>query len=246
MKEGPTPLGEVELTVDIPVNFTTHGKSVKFLNIHGLETNFQQRKFYCSLTGASFVPDEGAEGEVPTVLTDNGRQTLTKQHQGTPTMHSKETSPEPASLNCSNPVVSCARLSCLIKSWPSSSSVADVTVKLSLNLAVLARHISVKRGAVLKSFIRAKILSLNPELNFVGKKETDFVVMTLVQPDSPPGKGVPWWVILLTLLGGLLLLSLLTYGLYKAGFFRRKELEEMKAQRAQVDSSTVNAGLVED
>lgn len=38
-----------------------------------------------------------------------------------------------------------------------------------------ARHISVKRGAVLKSFIRAKILSLNPELNFVGKKYAFFL-----------------------------------------------------------------------
>ncbi|XP_063612656.1 integrin alpha-7-like, partial [Penaeus indicus] len=249
MKEGPTPLGEVELTVDIPVNFTTHGKSVKFLNIHDLKTNFQQQKFYCSLTGASYVPDEGAEGEVegvPTVLTDNGRQTLTKQHQGTPTMHGKETSLDPASLSCSNPLVSCARLSCLIKSWPSLSSVADITVNLSLKLNVLARHISMEGGAVLKSFARAKILSLNPKLSFVGEKETDFVVMTQVQPYSPPGKGVPWWVILLALLGGLLLLSLLAYGLYKAGFFKRKELEEMKAHHAQTVSSNDNAGLVED
>ncbi|XP_047488270.1 integrin alpha-PS3-like isoform X2 [Penaeus chinensis] len=169
MKEGPTPLSEVELTVDIPVNFTTRGKSVKFLNIHELKTNFRQQKFYCSLTGASYVPDEEAGGEVEggsAVLADSGRQT--KQQQGTPTMRGKETSLESASLNCSNPMVSCARLSCLVKSWPSLSSVANVTVKLSLNLSVLARHISAK-GAVLKSFARAKILSLNPELSFVGK-----------------------------------------------------------------------------
>lgn len=46
-------------------------------------------------------------------------------------------------------------------------------------------------------------------------RETEFVVMTQVQPDSLPGRGVPWWVILLAVLGGLLLLCLLAYGLYK-------------------------------
>lgn len=39
--------------------------------------------------------------------------------------------------------------------------------------------------------------------------------MTQIQPDSLPGRGVPWWVILLAVLGGLLLLCLLAYGLYK-------------------------------
>lgn len=40
-------------------------------------------------------------------------------------------------------------------------------------------------------------------------------VATQIQPESLLGSGVPWWVILLAVLGGLLLLSLLAYGLYK-------------------------------
>lgn len=38
---------------------------------------------------------------------------------------------------------------------------------------------------------------------------------TQIQPDTLPGKGIPWWVILLAVLGGLLLLGLLAYGLHK-------------------------------
>lgn len=251
-KNGPTPLGEVELVVDIPVNFTTRGRSETFLNIYNPKTNFQHQGFQCSIVGASYVPDEEAEGDtvdIPTILANSSTQPPIYESLKASSMQSKASSLEPAILNCSNPLVSCARLSCLIKSWPASTGFAHLTINLSLNLTVLAGHISAKGGAIVKSHARARILSLNPELSFVGEKETEFVLMTQIQPDSLPGRGVPWWVILLAVLGGLLLLCLLAYGLYKAGFFKRKEQDEMKAHRAQVASSnygTVNDGMVGD
>lgn len=39
--------------------------------------------------------------------------------------------------------------------------------------------------------------------------------------------GTPIWVIILAIIGGLLALALLTYGMYKAGFFKRAKKEEM-------------------
>lgn len=44
-------------------------------------------------------------------------------------------------------------------------------------------------------------------------------VATQIQPESLMGSGVPWWVILLAVLGGLLLLGLLAYGLYKVRMY---------------------------
>ncbi|XP_067631871.1 integrin alpha-PS3 isoform X2 [Eurosta solidaginis] len=41
--------------------------------------------------------------------------------------------------------------------------------------------------------------------------------------------GTPIWVYILAVLGGLLLLALMTYGMYKAGFFKRAKKEEMDA-----------------
>ncbi|XP_042855750.1 integrin alpha-7-like isoform X1 [Penaeus japonicus] len=250
-KSGPTPVGEVELIVDVPVNFTTRGKSSTFVNIlNEPETNFQQQGFQCRVVGASVRPDEEPVGDTFGVpLLTNVSEPEVKEQQIISSMESKDTSLEPVKLNCSNPLVSCARFSCLIKSLPASISFAELSIKMSLNLTVLAGHISAKGGAVVQSYARAKILSLNPDLSFVGEKETSFVVTTQVQPDSLPGRGVPWWVILLAVLGGLLLLILLAYGLYKAGFFTRKEQEEMKAHRAQVETSNygaVNAGMVGD
>ncbi|XP_055844968.1 integrin alpha-PS3 [Episyrphus balteatus] len=39
--------------------------------------------------------------------------------------------------------------------------------------------------------------------------------------------GTPWWVIVLAIIGGLLVLAAMAYGMHKAGFFRRKTKEEM-------------------
>ncbi|CAG0916768.1 unnamed protein product [Notodromas monacha] len=49
-------------------------------------------------------------------------------------------------------------------------------------------------------------------------------VKSIINPGDEifEAKPVPWWVYLLAALGGLLLLLLLIYGLYKCGFFKRK------------------------
>ncbi|MPC51020.1 Integrin alpha-6 [Portunus trituberculatus] len=67
-----------------------------------------------------------------------------------------------------------------------------------------------------------------------GPEEAQGTVVTYIQPDTLRAKGIPWWVILLAVLGGLLLLGLLAYGMYKSGFFKREKMEEMKAQQASV------------
>merc|ERR1740137_4157 len=51
-------------------------------------------------------------------------------------------------------------------------------------------------------------------------------VTTTVIPSEPGEKGIPWWVWLLAALGGILLLALITYCLYKCGFFKRRRPED--------------------
>lgn len=42
--------------------------------------------------------------------------------------------------------------------------------------------------------------------------------------------GIPWWIIILSILIGLLLLALVIFCLWKAGFFKRKSVENMKEE----------------
>lgn len=44
----------------------------------------------------------------------------------------------------------------------------------------------------------------------------------------------PIWVYVVSIMGGLLVLILLTYGLYKMGFFRREKKEELQKLARQV------------
>ncbi|XP_073849058.1 integrin alpha-PS3-like isoform X2 [Musca autumnalis] len=54
--------------------------------------------------------------------------------------------------------------------------------------------------------------------------------------------GTPIWVIILAIIGGLLALALITYGMYKAGFFKRAKKEEMDklVHQAQLSNDGVN------
>ncbi|XP_075168393.1 integrin alpha-PS3-like isoform X2 [Haematobia irritans] len=55
--------------------------------------------------------------------------------------------------------------------------------------------------------------------------------------------GTPIWVIILAIIGGLLALALITYGMYKAGFFKRATKEEMDKLVHQAQLS--NDGVTE-
>lgn len=50
----------------------------------------------------------------------------------------------------------------------------------------------------------------------------------VVEGIDTPGKGPAWWIILLAVLGGLLLLGLLALLLWKLGFFKRKRPQDQE------------------
>ncbi|XP_050694208.1 integrin alpha-PS4-like [Eriocheir sinensis] len=140
-------------------------------------------------------------------------------------------------FTCSSDAIVCAQLTCHMERWIEYSESARVTVELEVDLAVLAAHISVQGGAVLGSSGTATIQGLSPHLAFIGNREVMGNAVTHIQPENLAGRGVPWWVILLAILVGLLLVTLLAYALYKKGFFKRKKLEEMKAHRARLQGA---------
>lgn len=256
LKNGSTPLEQVELMIHIPFSFTD---GQNFVKIYAPETNFIRQPFMCNLINGSYSVDTTENGDgVSDVGSVNFNTTGifdTTSNPNPPKSGDQESVSEKGikdtqDFNCSSGNIKCALLHCFINSWPEGASSAKISIKLDVDLAVLAGHISAKAGAVLKSQATATISSLNPELAFVGEKDSSVVVVTHIQPDTLAGRGIPWWVILLAILGGILLLGLLVYGLHKAGFFKRKEYEEMKAHQAHVESfdnyGATNVGLIRD
>uniref|UniRef100_A0A3B5MMJ3 Integrin, alpha 6a n=1 Tax=Xiphophorus couchianus TaxID=32473 RepID=A0A3B5MMJ3_9TELE len=58
-------------------------------------------------------------------------------------------------------------------------------------------------------------------------KSPDFTVKVPVSPDSDVAQfGVPWWIILIAVLAGILILALMVFLLWKCGFFRRSKQDD--------------------
>uniref|UniRef100_A0A3B3UL83 Integrin subunit alpha 6 n=1 Tax=Poecilia latipinna TaxID=48699 RepID=A0A3B3UL83_9TELE len=61
-------------------------------------------------------------------------------------------------------------------------------------------------------------------------KSPDFTVTVPVSPDSDVAQfGIPWWIILIAVLAGILILALMVFLLWKCGFFKRPTREQYNA-----------------
>uniref|UniRef100_A0A8D3D3K5 Integrin subunit alpha 6 n=1 Tax=Scophthalmus maximus TaxID=52904 RepID=A0A8D3D3K5_SCOMX len=86
--------------------------------------------------------------------------------------------------------------------------------------SVSTLHIVVKASLVLHSQTENMIL-----------KTTDIDVTVAVSPESAVAQygGVPWWIILVAVLAGIMILALLVFLLWKCGFFRRATKDQYDA-----------------
>ena len=57
--------------------------------------------------------------------------------------------------------------------------------------------------------------------------------MTIVYKQLP--ESTPWWIYAVSIGGGLLVLLLLSFGLLKMGFFKRKQKEELEKLTKEVN-----------
>lgn len=55
-------------------------------------------------------------------------------------------------------------------------------------------------------------------------------------------QGTPIWVWVVSVIGGLLTLILITYGLYRAGFFKREKKEELEQFKRQSQALALHQG----
>jgi len=128
----------------------------------------------------------------------------------------------------------CAVMHCTINSWAHGSASASLSYRLDLNLTTLSHIIRIKDGTTFATDAEATITSLAESVFFENQRSATGAAQTTIQPGILPYEGISWWWYLLAVVCGLLLLTALIYGLYKFGFFRRKEQEEMKALTATV------------
>ncbi|CAG0879818.1 unnamed protein product [Darwinula stevensoni] len=125
-------------------------------------------------------------------------------------------------MDCDRETAECFRFTCNIRNLLRGQTATIRVLARLFNETLIADYPSVDQV-----IINSKAsLEIDPGLDIDQDTTNDVVyVSTNAQPDLDLlaiSQGVPWWVILVSVLGGLLLLALIIWGCYKCGFFKRK------------------------
>ncbi|ERE91698.1 integrin alpha-7 isoform X1 [Cricetulus griseus] len=125
-------------------------------------------------------------------------------------------------LDCAQGTAKCVVFSCPLYSFD-RVAVLHVWGRL-WNSTFLEEYIAVKS---LEVIVRANITVKSSIKNLLLRDaSTTIPVMVYLDPMAVVAEGVPWWVILLAVLAGLLVLALLVLLLWKLGFFKRAKHPE--------------------
>ncbi|XP_013014698.1 integrin alpha-7 isoform X4 [Cavia porcellus] len=120
-------------------------------------------------------------------------------------------------LDCAQGTAKCVVFSCPLYSFD-RAAVLHVWGRL-WNSTFLEEYSAVKS---LEVIVRANITVKSSIKNLVLRDASMVIpVMVYLDPMAVVAKGIPWWVILLAVLAGLLVLALLVLLLWKCGFFHR-------------------------
>ncbi|KAM5335697.1 integrin alpha-7 isoform 3-T3 [Glossophaga mutica] len=120
-------------------------------------------------------------------------------------------------LDCDRGTANCVLFSCPLYSFD-RAAVLHVWGRL-WNSTFLEEYSAVKS---LEVIVRANITVKSSIKNLLLRDASTVIpVMVYLDPVAVVAEGVPWWVILLAVLAGLLVLALLVLLMWKCGFFRR-------------------------
>ncbi|XP_072828526.1 integrin alpha-7-like isoform X2 [Vicugna pacos] len=125
-------------------------------------------------------------------------------------------------LDCSRGTANCVVFSCPLYSFD-RAAVLHVWGRL-WNSTFLEEYSAVKS---LEVIVRANITVKSSIKNLLLRDASTVIpVMVYLDPVAVVAEGVPWWVILLAVLAGLLVLALLVLLMWKMGFFKRARYPE--------------------
>ncbi|XP_077184881.1 integrin alpha-7 isoform X2 [Paroedura picta] len=127
-------------------------------------------------------------------------------------------------LDCDLGTAHCQHFQCPLYSFD-RSAVLTIWGRL-WNSTFLEEYSAVTSAEVI---VRASITVKSTIRNLFLKDSTTQIPVTVyLDPSVAVARGVPWWIILIAILAGILVLGLLVSILWKLGFFKRTRYEEAK------------------
>ncbi|XP_048114928.1 integrin alpha-1 isoform X1 [Alosa alosa] len=133
--------------------------------------------------------------------------------------------PNPKKETLSHFLVSCEHLKCASFScFLPSADMNQVNISLRVWKPTFVRA----EYSTMSMMVNGTLKNQNTELFVLN--ENSITREVRVQISKEALGGIPLWIIILSILIGLLLLALVIFALWKAGFFKRKSMEEMKEE----------------
>ncbi|XP_076379029.1 integrin alpha-8 [Megalopta genalis] len=230
-KFGVSPLEKVILAVSIPSYWKHSTGDVHIINLNKTNGNMDGQQFYCTYTSISTIYPRNSIFDVQEEF-----QSKTNFSLSLPPMNRS------IYLNCSNTDIHCTYLECALGPFTVSTSVAKLTLTLDLYLKSFEPTMLEMKDIVL--VLTNGSVHITQPYNIItrntNKPHNAFVATTFI--GSPVTEQLALWIIILSVILGIILLIFLILGLIALGFFNRKKREELKTLKS--DMNNKNATIV--
>ncbi|XP_022797417.1 integrin alpha-9-like isoform X2 [Stylophora pistillata] len=120
---------------------------------------------------------------------------------------------------------SCSSFSCNLGQLKLGDKV-DIKMTFRLWINTLIKELDPPKAVDLETTAKIKVPSIITQPNLNNDQATIITTAKPAQTEAQKKK-VAWWVILLSVLGGVLLVGGVVAGLYKCGFFKRKRIKDI-------------------
>ncbi|XP_076177580.1 integrin alpha-8-like isoform X2 [Ptiloglossa arizonensis] len=136
-------------------------------------------------------------------------------------------------MNCSSSYVNCTTIVCDLNALQTLQDIGKLLIKLVLNLEKL-KDISDNNGVVLKFATEATVEIIKPAIRLpINGTRFTMEIVTMLYNISKT-EGLKLWIILVSVLVGLLFLFIFVAILRTLGFFKRKREPRMKSRERQL------------
>ncbi|KAK7874238.1 hypothetical protein R5R35_006277 [Gryllus longicercus] len=231
-KKGDSPLNTLEMTMKVPVNVINGKQEIQVISFHKPDGIIDNKYWDCNAdfgcTNCQNVFQR--EFEVPeSAVSENVR---IKRSFPEEILIDKEKAP-PSNrtlyINCSSEYTNCTSVRCQTTDL---EDYGKVTLRLKVDIAKLGPFMGQKDIIYITSEGEVKILypditsvkNIQQKWSHVAKASSQII-------GKIPKKKVDLWIIIASIIGGILIAMVVAMGLAKAGFFQRKtktELEQLK------------------
>ncbi|GLV40522.1 scab [Carabus blaptoides fortunei] len=237
-KSGASPINQVILNISIPVAIQTSDGVQSFMRIYE-PVGFQSgQSFTCQWEDSSqgyFKADLNKKETIDQLL--NPEEPLNPEETELTATRSKRSTTTTETLglniddnlplnrtvfiNCSQSEVICKSVSCIIGPFMKFTNVARLQIKMVLNMTVLTKYILGKKDII--------YLSTDGFVEEIEGNKNDKLRVSNIFLAAVPIQEVDLWIIIVSIIAGILILLLVILGLIKAGFFKRTHKEELEA-----------------